>query len=147
LSFLLAESFKHYTQIDIRYRDLDALAHVNNAAYLTYLEQARITYFRDIAVWDGHKSPLGVIVARICIDYKLALRLEDQGVMVWTRISSLGNKSFTLGNMICRIADDSVAAQSEIVMVAYNYTQDQTVAIPDTWRRAIAAYEPGLKQA
>lgn len=144
--FLRAELFKHHTRIDIRYRDLDALGHVNNAAYLTYLEQARVTYFRDMAYWDGYKSELGIIVARICIDYKLALRLEDQSVKVWTRVSRLGNKSFTLENIISRSPEAGVAGHSETIMVAFDYARDQSVMIPDSWRQAIATYEPGLNQ-
>ena len=137
--------FRHHVRVPIRYGDLDTLGHVNNTSYLTYTEQARIMYVRDMGLWDGYVSNLGLIVARICTDYKLALRLEDEAVEVWTRVSRLGNKSFTLDYVLNRTLDGTTAATSEIVMVAYDYQQDITVTIPDDWRAKIIDFEPALK--
>ena len=137
-------NFRHHIRVPIRYADLDTLGHVNNASYLAYTEQARITYVRDLGIWDGYLSPLGLIVARICTDYKMALRLEDEAVDVWTRISRLGNKSFTIEYLLNRAGDHATAATSEIVIVAYDYENDQTIVIPDDWRAKIIAYEPAL---
>jgi acyl-CoA thioester hydrolase len=140
-------NFRHHIRVPIRYADLDTLGHVNNASYLSYMEQARITYVRDMGLWDGYVSGLGLIVARICTDYKLALRLEDEAVDVWTRVSRLGNKSFTLEYVLNRSTDRTTAATSEIVMVAYDYGNEMTVVIPDDWRAKIVAYEPALPSA
>ncbi len=138
------ENYRYHTDVQIRYGDLDTLGHVNNSRFLTYLEQARVTYFADHNLWDGGASELGLIVARICVDYKLPLRGSDQTVDVWTRISHLGNKSFTMQHLINRSRDGATAGTSEITMVCFNYVADQTVPIPQIWRDTIIAYEPGL---
>lgn len=142
----LPEDFRHRIRVPIRYGDLDTLGHVNNAKYLTYLEQSRITYFRDLELWDGYPSELGLIVARICVDYKLPLRIEDEAVDVWARVSRLGNKSFTLSHLVNRSKDGATAATSEIVMVVFDYIQDTTVPMPAAWRERLTEYEPGLSE-
>jgi len=138
------EGYRYHTFLQIRYGDLDTLGHVNNSRFLTYLEQARVTYFQERQMWDGQLSSTGLIVAKITVDYKLPLRVEDGGVDVWTRVARLGNKSFTMDHIIARQADAAVAGTSEIVIVAYDYDADQTIAIPQAWRDVIIAYEPAL---
>ena len=56
--------FKHKTSIEIRFVDVDAFGHVNNANYLTYLEIARVRYFDDIADWQYNWSKKGIILAK-----------------------------------------------------------------------------------
>lgn len=135
--------FKHQIQLAIRYGDLDTLGHVNNAKYATYVEQGRVTYFNDLALWDGSPSGVGLILARIEIDFKAPLVSADQDVIVWTRCSRLGNKSFDMTHALITPAG-KLAAESKTVVVVYNYTEDQTVSMPADWRERLIAYEPGL---
>lgn len=138
------ENYRHHTPMVIRYGDMDTLGHVNNATYLTYFEQARIGYFNELDMWGGERSELGLIVARITIDYKLALAMSDGIVDVWTRVSRLGNKSFDMEHQITRSSDRAVAATGTVVVVVYNYQEDNPVALPGAWRERITKYEPGL---
>ncbi len=138
------EGFRHLIPMTIRYGDMDTLGHVNNAKYLTYIEMARISYFRDLQMWDGAQNQTGAIVARITMDYKLPLTIADGTVEVWTRCSRLGTKSFDLENLIItrRGGDEGlVAAQSVTVMVSFDYQNDATIAVPQAWRDLMTAYE------
>jgi acyl-CoA thioester hydrolase len=141
------ENFRYHTPMVIRYGDMDTLGHVNNAKYLTYLEHARVSYFHELKLWDGSISALGLIIARISIDYKLPLTMHDGVVDIWTRCSRLGTKSFDIENLIIvtRGGVEQIAAQATTVTVVFDYSSNTTVALPDDWRQLLIEYEPGLK--
>jgi acyl-CoA thioester hydrolase len=137
------ENYRYKTVIPIRYGDMDTLGHVNNAKYLTYLEQSRISYIRDRGLWDGSLSAQGLIIARIEIDYRAPISMDDGQATVWTRVSRIGNKSFdmTQSVMVARGEQTITAAEAKTVIVVYDYTAAATVAIPEAWRSLIADYE------
>jgi acyl-CoA thioester hydrolase len=140
------EGFRHRTTLDVRFGDIDSLGHVNNAKYLTYMEQGRILYFRDLGLWTGDKTELGAIMARAVVDFKLPLTMGDS-IAVYTRTSRLGSKSFDTEYVIQREngKQAEVAATGTVVIVAFDYKANQTVLIPDEWRQKFLAYEPALK--
>jgi len=121
---------------------MDALGHVNNAAYLTYLEQARITYTRHLEIWTGKMDTLGMIVARVVLDYKLPLISTDT-ITVYTRVSRLGTKSYDMEQIIVR-QDEAIAATATFTIVVFDYTTQQTAPIPAAWRAKYIDYEPAL---
>jgi acyl-CoA thioester hydrolase len=138
------EGYRHHTPVMIRYGDMDTLGHVNNAKYLTYIEQSRLGYFGDLMQWDGSRSGVGLILAKVTVEYKAPLTVADGMVNVWTRTSRIGTKSFDMEHLVIRAKDGLVAAAGFTVMVAYNYAESATVALPDEWRQRISAYEPAL---
>ncbi len=140
---LTIADYRHATPIQVRWGDLDALAHVNNAVYLTYTEQARISYFRDLALWSGSTSDSGLIMARVTMDFKLPLFADDQ-VRVLTRIGRMGNRSMEVHNLIVRTKDgaDEIVTAAAIVVVAFDYATNTSIPIPADWRTKINAYEP-----
>lgn len=138
------DGFRHHVPIQVRWGDLDAMGHVNNATYLTYCEQARLTYFDDLGLWDGAGGKLGMIMAKAVIDYKLPLDSRDD-VHVFTRCSRVGNKSFDTEVVIVRRAGDqhAVAAHAVITIVVFDYAAGRSAPMPDAWRAKLFAYEPG----
>jgi acyl-CoA thioester hydrolase len=136
--------FRHSTEIQIRWGDMDALGHVNNAVYLTYLEQARVQYMADMRMWDARVSRMGLIMARVVLDYKLPLLATDRVATVFSRVSRLGNKSFDMAQLITRRVNDEyeIAAEGTITLVVFDYPANQSIAIPEEWRAAFKAYEP-----
>ncbi|MBN8638576.1 MAG: acyl-CoA thioesterase [Anaerolineae bacterium] len=137
------DGFRHHIAMPVRWSDLDALGHVNNAVYLTYFEQARISYFNALALWDGSVNKLGLIMARAVIDYKLPLNASDD-VHVFTRTKRLGTKSFDTEQAIVRRVDDQwqVAATGLITIVVFDYQTNQSAPMPAAWREMLTAYEP-----
>lgn len=140
------DGYRYHTPIMLRYGDMDTLGHVNNAKYLTYLEQARVSYFRDMQLWDGQLSNLGAIIAKITIEYRLPLTMADGTVDVWTRCSRLGNKSFEFEQLITCTRDSAMltAAYATTVVVTFDYSANTSVVVPERWRSLIVAYEPAL---
>lgn len=121
---------------------MDALGHVNNARFLTYFEQARIHYVRGLRLWDGIPDKLGLIIARVEIDFKLPLFAGDD-VHVFTRCARLGNRSLETEQVVARRRDDplEVVAQGVITIVVYDYRANQSAPIPAEWRDLVKAYE------
>ncbi len=134
--------FRHRTKIEIRFVDIDAFGHVNNAHYLTYFEQARIKYFDDIVDWEYDWSKEGIILARAEINYAMPALFRDE-VEVMTRCSRIGTKSFDIECKIIKLKDgkEILLADGKTVMVAFDYTTNQSIVIPDRWREALKKFE------
>lgn len=140
------KKYRFEMPVEVRFADLDAMGHLNNAKYLTYTEQARIYYVRDVCGWEEDWRKLGMILARTEIDYKLPIAFGDK-VMVYIRVSRLGGKSFDFEYVMTRQGNENeaeIAAISKTVMVTYDYESDTTIPIPENWRKRILAYEPAL---
>jgi acyl-CoA thioester hydrolase len=105
----------HEKEIEIRWRDLDVYGHVNHVVFLTYLEEARDEWLGralgdPAKIWD-------YVVARVAIDYKRELSLEDDIVVATCRLESIGRSSLrTHEEVVTR--DGEKAAVAEAVLVA-----------------------------
>lgn len=126
--------------IPIRYADIDAQGHVNNAVYFSFLEQARIEYMRMLGIWrvEDNFLSIGTIVAEATCSYKRPILLGDQ-VLVWARVSRLGNKSYDFEYRIT--ANGEEAATARTVQVAYDYATSQSIRVPDDWRAKVREFE------
>lgn len=126
--------------IPIRYADIDAQGHVNNAVYFSFLEQARIEYMRMLGIWrvEDNFLSIGTIVAEATCSYKRPILLGDH-VLVWARVSRLGNKSYDFEYQIT--ANGEEAATARTVQVAYDYATSQSIRVPDDWREKIRVFE------
>ena len=116
-------------KIDVRFRDCDALGHVNNSVYLTYLEQARLHYWR--ALWgfgSTDSTAPGVIMARAEIDYRRPAHY-GQVLEVKLALAAIGTTSFTYSYDITNEAGELVAS-ARTVQVMYDYAQSKPVPIP-----------------
>jgi len=147
------DGYRHANPITIRFADMDAMGHVNNAVYLTYFETARMNYMHDVcgvgaAEGNGDMRGLGdihgasMILAKMTVEYKLPLVLGDE-IVVYIRCSHIGNKSFELDAVIMCYKDGQAApaATGVAVLVAYDYATSQTQPVSDVWRERIRAYE------
>ena len=105
----------HEKRIEIRWRDLDAFRHVNNAVYATYLEECRDEW-AERALGDAGDL-WGFVLARVAIDYRRELTQEDDAIVVSCRLVRIGNSSVTLREEI-RTLTGELSAESEAVLVA-----------------------------
>jgi acyl-CoA thioester hydrolase len=123
---------------EVAFRDLDAFGHVNNAVYLTYLENARVTYMREVLGVDS-LSDLLVIVGHVSIDFRSRASLAEI-LEIGSRVTRVGGKSFDLDHEI-RGPDGRLIAEAHTVLVAFDYGQDGAIPIPAAWRERIEQYE------
>ena len=109
----IAYSAVHEKRIDIRWRDLDAYEHVNQAVYLTYLEEVLDDWLRSPCsggLWH-------YVAAHVSIDYRAELRLDDRQAVGTVRLERIGTKSVTARAEI-RAPDGRLAVEAELVVVA-----------------------------
>lgn len=135
------ENFKFTLPIQVRYGDLDPQWHVNNARFLTYLEQARFAYLIELGLFDG-KSYLDLpfIVADMHIVYLAPITLL-QTVIVGVRIARLGGKSLKIEYRLEDQDSGQALATAENTMVTYDYQALKSIPIPENVRAAVSAYE------
>ena len=105
----------HEERIRIRWRDIDAYGHVNNAVYLTYLEEARDAFVQKVLgpttnTWD-------FVLARVAIDYRAELTQDDAEVLVRCRLYSIGRASLRTREEVAKL-DGTVSAEAQSVVVA-----------------------------
>ncbi len=133
--------FRFYHPINVRYGDLDPQGHVNNARYLTYMEQTRIAYVKHLGLWDGGSFlDLGMIMADAHVNFRAPI-MWGQPVRVGMRISRLGTKSLDSFHLIEDSETGQILADGRIVLVAFDYYTSSTIPIPEDWRQAIEGFE------
>jgi len=126
----------HDKRIEIRWSDVDSYNHVNNAVYLTYLEECRDEWFdKTVRVVEGAGE---FVLVRVAIDFRRELTLEDDAVLVKCRLVKVGNTSITTREEI-RSANGYLAAESESVMVAHDVESRKSRPFTDGERAALEA--------
>lgn len=128
-------TIKHRTSIQIRFKDVDALGHVNNANHLTYFEYARIQFFDELIGGDIDWQTEGMILAHQQVGYKKPIFLKDT-ISVITWFVKSGTTSFELAYEIVRTEKDgseTVCATGTSVQVCYNYKEQKPIPVPQRW--------------
>ena len=117
--------FPFHYELQTRWKDLDAFGHVNNAVFLSYIEDARITFFKRWNLCDEKRS---IIMASAKIDY---LRQIDHPshLIVRERISRIGRKSFDIESAVFFKDDADAVATSIVTCVCYDYKQNESVPV------------------
>jgi acyl-CoA thioester hydrolase len=118
----------------VRFRDLDALGHVNNAVYLTYMESARTAWALANGLMTG-VGDLPMILARVEVDFRAPVELGET-VEIAIRPGRLGTKSFSLAYELR--ANGRLVAEAKSVLVGYDYESGESIPIPDRWRKLLA---------
>jgi acyl-CoA thioester hydrolase len=131
-------SFPVHCPVEVRFRDCDAMGHVNNAVYLTYLEIARFAYWKaaDIGRLEGDIS---YIIARVEIDFRASAVTGDV-LDVALAVRAIGRSSFTMEYEI-RDQGGRLLVTARSVQVAYDYAAKQSVPVPAAIRARIAEFE------
>lgn len=128
----------HTTEIDIRFADIDAFNHVNNAKYITYVEHARMKYFDDV-IGEVDWANEGFILARAEINFLQPVKLHDK-IIVETRCSRIGNKSFDLSYKIFRIGGEAKTemANALTVQVGFDYKNNRSIPVKEEWKKKLS---------
>jgi acyl-CoA thioester hydrolase len=135
------KGYRFYHAIEVRYGDLDPQGHVNNAKYLTFMEQTRAHYLIHLGLWEGQSfMDIGIILAEARVTF-LAPIFFIQKIRVGARVARIGTKSLSMEYGVEDIEGETVLASGEAVLVAYDYRVSKTIPVPDFWRQAIAAFE------
>jgi len=130
------DDYDHATEIGVRFRDLDTNNHVNNAVYVSYLEQARAEYFDDVI--GVSLADAGVALASIEVEYSAPVAYGET-VTVHTRVPDLGRSSFPIENVV--ETERGTTATAEMTAVAFDPAAERSRPLPEAWRERIARHE------
>jgi len=128
------EGFPFSCPLEVRYRDIDAMNHVNNAVYVTYLEAARLRLWQERFSFSGSARDVPIIVARVAVDFRSPIGLAER-VEVGVGVKEVGRTSFSFGYRI--EAAGRLAAEAESVQVCFDYSAGRPVPIDDELRRRL----------
>ena len=119
------EDFKFQHPVNTRWKDLDAFRHINNAVFLSYIEDARIVLLKR---WKINYAEKSLIVASVKIDYLKQVK-HPSSLIIGQRVSRIGNKSFDIQSAIFIKETLNLVCVSTITSVAFNFTLNQTIKV------------------
>lgn len=123
--------------VDVRFSDVDSYQHVNNVKYFEYFQEARIAAFRPMFKEAPDTGGLGVVVARMVVDYKRAMVLRADPYLVHSWISRVGNSSYDVSAEAVDPFDEGrVMARSVATLVTFD-PSTQTAAAPSQAYRQV----------
>jgi acyl-CoA thioester hydrolase len=134
--------FRFYTPVEIRYADLDPQGHVNNAAFLSYFEQARVKYLIHLGLFKSDLSimDVGIILADARVAFMVPVLL-GMHVRVGVCITRVGTKSMMMEYELVDEATVTQLATGATVLVAFDYHTRKSIPVPDVWREKICKFE------
>jgi acyl-CoA thioester hydrolase len=139
------EKFLHRTSIQIRFNDIDLVGHVNNAIYQEYFDLARMDYVSDVMKEDADLEKSSLILAHICTNYLKPVTLRDS-IRVLSRVSLIGNKSIEMEQLIVSADEHDFFASSSSVLVAFDYSTQSSIQLPDRWILRITNFEGEVRR-
>ena len=119
------KDFPFHYKLSTRWKDLDAFRHVNNAVFLTYVEDARIVLLKR---WKINYQERSLIVASAKIDY-LRQVAHPSNLIIAQKISRLGTKSFDINSVVFIENDPNPVCKSTVISVAYDFVKNKTVKV------------------
>jgi len=122
-----------------RFRDTDAMGHINNAVYVTYLEVARQEYWRAFSGDEDYRR-VPFILAGVQIDFR-SEALVSETLEIGIRCDWIGTKSFAFGYEIREKRSGRLVAEATSVQVCYDYAAKRSIPVPDDLRRTFEKYE------
>lgn len=134
LSAMTGFSFER--TVDVRYQDHDTMGHVNNAVYVTYMEEARFDYLVERV--GVSEDELNMVVAHLEVDFRRPVQYARE-VDVAVSVTEIGESSFT---MVYEVRDDEgIAVEGETVQVTLDPETGEPCPVPEEWREAIVDVE------
>jgi acyl-CoA thioester hydrolase len=127
------------TNIEVRFRDLDALGHVNNAVYFTYFEEGR-KHFSKKVFKVSDISDFKFIMAHIQCDFIKPIQFDDHVILqMW--VKDIGTKSFSFEYRLVDFSDETmVYATGESIQVCYDYEKNSSMEVPAIMRERLTRY-------
>jgi acyl-CoA thioester hydrolase len=132
---LSADSYRFWTVEHVRFADLDLLGHVNNKAYATYFETARVDFGRACGLSDTAQKSMALV--RLEIDYRKEIRYPAT-LRLGVRLRRLGNSSLTLAAAV--FDGEICASTAQTIGVRFDGVARKSCPFTDIERQALEAY-------
>jgi len=136
----MLEDYPVVETIHVRWSDMDAMGHVNNARFFTYFESSRIRYFESVKIWDaGEERHAPALVHAEC-DFKAQLHFPAI-VEVGAKAVRIGNKSIEFEHVIAHKDTVDVVATGKSIIAWIDYNSGKSIPLPDALRQTIEQFE------
>lgn len=119
----------------VRFGETDLAGHVNNAVYLSYLEEARLSFLREVLQVDD----VPLIIASAHLDFKRQVLFPDT-IAITSGVSRMGTTSFDMAHWLYREPQHELALTSVVTLVAFDYATQKPTPIPTDWRGLLQAH-------
>ncbi len=129
-------STTHRTNIQIRFNDIDLLGHANNATIHEYFDIGRLGFLKQTIGDTLLEGALTLVIVSVKTDFANSIRLYEDIELV-TQLKNIGTKSLTLQQQIFTSQAKQIKATCESVMVCIDQMSNESVIIPENWRRLI----------
>jgi acyl-CoA thioester hydrolase len=131
----MGAAFEH--PVEVRWRDVDALGHVNHAVFVTYLEEGRDAFYSHVL--GGEPS---YVVARLEVDLRAEVRYDDRRVTVRIEVERLGTTSLTTRETILTPSGET-AAEARVVTVRWDSGHRKPVPFGEAERARLSQTRSG----
>jgi acyl-CoA thioester hydrolase len=140
---LMQNKFKTTIPVTVRFSDTDAMGHCNNARFFSFMEEGRVEYFKQLMgaanIQDAFKV-FPFILAEIKCAFRAPVYCNDV-IQVGLGITKIGTKSFVIEYALNDAKSGNLVATGDSVLVMYDYKTGKSMAIPDDFRKRVAAFE------
>lgn len=130
LEHLDAEMFRHAVPLQLRFNDIDVLGHVNNNAQLALFDVGKTEFYNALRGQLADWSRVEAVIVNINCTFMEQIRFTDP-MEVRTRVKKIGEKSFTLQQILRNTATGQICSMCESVMVSVDYASKASKPIPE----------------
>lgn len=134
------DPFHFHVDIKPRFVDLDVYGHVNNAVYLTYLEEARVAYCNRVDVFLPDRGDIGFVVSAVSLKYKAPLCL-DETIRVKIRAENFKSRSFEFVYRLQSLERKRVAAFGRTEHFCWDIAAGRPVHFPPEFLSRMKEFE------
>ncbi|MEK7858867.1 MAG: thioesterase family protein [Elusimicrobiota bacterium] len=131
--------FKTAVDVVVRFRDTDALGHVNNAVYLSYIEMVRFEYAKRVFKIKDWRE-IDFIVARAEVDYR-SPAFVGETLTASGRVCRFGGASFDMEYRILDKATGRLVAEAKTVQVSYDYQNNRVKRLTEAFLKTVGDYD------
>lgn len=132
--------FKHRTDLQIRFSDVDVLGHVNNTVYMAFYDTGKAHFFTDIMHRPIRWERVETVIANVDVAFVSPI-FFGENVAVYTKVKSISDRSFRLLQVIADTDTEQIKSACETVMVCFDSERQASIDMPAHWREALAGNE------
>ena len=131
--------FHHQMPAQLRFSDVDKFGHVNNSVYFSLFDMCKTKYFLDV-IGEHVFDTTGIVVANINANFLAPIYYPDE-IAIQTKITHLGNKSFTLFQRAINTRTKEIKCECQTIMVTFDLIKNQSIPISENFKDKICEYE------
>lgn len=132
--------FKHTMNVQIRFNDIDALGHVNNAVYMEFFDLGKANYFTEVNGGPVDWRTANVVVANVNCNYLAPIYFHEP-MAVQTQAVYLHDRSLKLLQQLINTKTGEVKCQCQVIMVGFDVKNGTSAPIADDWKEKLTTYE------